>query len=63
MTRSDVTRDEIVEMLDRAAREHLLNLEEFTRQGRNNLLVDPELRDLWLIWGDVLNEAPASTPA
>ena len=51
-----VPREEIVEMLARSAREVGLGLREFYELGRTDELDDPELRDLWIIWGDVIKE-------
>lgn len=52
----DVSREQIVEMLDRAAREAGLGLRRFYELGTADRLDDPSLRDLWLIWGDILTE-------
>ena len=51
-----VDRSEIVEMMSRAAAKHGLDLERFFDLGRADELDEPSLRDLWLIWGDVLTE-------
>lgn len=56
MTASDVTRDDIVAMLRRAVEERSLTLWEFRDLAKSDRLEDPGLRDLWLIWGDVLRE-------
>jgi hypothetical protein len=49
-------RSEIVGMLSRAAEKHGLDLRRFFELDRADELDDPNLRDLWLIWGDVLSE-------
>ena len=51
-----VPREEIVSMLARAADEVGLGLRGFYVLGTEDRLDDPSLRDLWLIWGDVLTE-------
>ena len=51
-----VPREEIIEMLERSAREVGLGLREFYELGRADELDDPRLRDLWIIWGDVIKE-------
>lgn len=51
-----VDRSEIVNMLSRAAQKHGLDLESFFRLGSADELDNPSLRDLWLIWGDVLTD-------
>lgn len=52
-----VPREEIVRMLARAADEAGLGLRGFYELGKVDRLDNPSLRDLWLIWGDVLTEA------
>ena len=52
-----VPREEIVRMLTRAADEAGLGLRGFYELGKADRLDNPSLRDLWLIWGDVLTEA------
>lgn len=52
-----VPREEIVRMLARAADEAGLGLRGFYELGKADRLDNPSLRDLWLIWGDVLTEA------
>ena len=52
-----VPREEIVTMLARAADEAGLGLRGFYELGKEDRLDNPSLRDLWLIWGDVLTEA------
>lgn len=51
-----VPREEIVEMLKRNADETGLGLRGFYELGKEDRLDNPLLRDLWLIWGDVLTE-------
>ena len=51
-----VTKEKIVEMLERAANDVGLGLRSFYELGRADQLDDPSLRDLWLIWGDILTE-------
>ena len=58
-----VEREEIVAMLNRAAVEAGLGLRSFYDLGRANRLDDPQLRDLWLIWGDLLTEEDLPTAA
>ena len=52
-----VPREQIVEMLERAANDAGLGLRRFYELGTADSLDDPSLRDLWLIWGDLLTEA------
>lgn len=49
-----VERADLVKMLRREATEAGLTLERFYELGRADKLDSPRLRDLWLIWGDVL---------
>lgn len=49
-------RPEAVEMLRREAAKCGLDLREFYELGHADRLDDGKLRDLWLIWGDVLTE-------
>jgi len=51
-----VPREDIVEMLRRNAEATGLSLRSFYELGRQDRLDNPVLRDLWLIWGDVLTE-------
>ena len=51
-----VAREEVIGMLERAANEVGLGLRGFYELGKEDRLDDPLLRDLWLIWGDVLTE-------
>lgn len=51
-----VPREDIVEMLRRNADSTGLGLRGFYEFGREDRLDHPLLRDLWLIWGDVLTE-------
>lgn len=56
MTSLTVPREDIVEMLKRNADSTGLGLPRFYELGRQDRLDHPLLRDLWLIWGDVLIE-------
>ena len=58
-----VPREEVVRMLERAANEVGLELAVFYDLGKADLLDDPSLRDLWLIWGDILTEEDLSEVA
>ena len=51
-----VAREEVIGMLERAANKVGLGLRGFYELGKEDRLDDPLLRDLWLIWGDVLTE-------
>lgn len=51
-----VTREEVMGMLEKAASDVGLGLGGFYELGKEDRLDDPLLRDLWLIWGDVLTE-------
>ena len=51
-----VPREKIVEMLRRSADSTGLGLRDFYTLGKEDRLDEPRLRDLWLIWGDVLTE-------
>lgn len=55
MTVHRIERVEIIEGIVKTAAEYGLSLSEFYRLGKADELVDAELRDLWLIWGDVLD--------
>lgn len=48
-----VTEDEVREWLTREAQEAGMSFPEFVEQGKDDTLDDPNLRDLWLIWGDM----------
>jgi hypothetical protein len=52
--RQHVPRSEVVAMLERRAAAHGMTLDELVAQGRAGTLDPPELRDLWLIWGDLV---------
>ena len=52
-----IPRAKIVAWLDKEASATGITLREFYELGNDDLLDEPMLRDLWLIWGDVLNEA------
>ena len=58
-----VPREDIVRMLERAANEVGLGLRRFYELGTEDRLDDPSLRDLWLIWGDILTETDLSNAA
>ncbi len=51
-----VKHKDVVRMLERSAKAVGLSLKDFYEQGMDDTLDDPELRDLWLIWGDALTE-------
>lgn len=51
-----VPREDIVKMLQRNAEATGLGLRSFYELGSQDRLDNPVLRDLWLIWGDVLTE-------
>ena len=51
-----VPREDIVEMLKRNAEVTGLGLRGSYELGKQDRLDDPLLRDLWLIWGDLLTE-------
>ncbi len=51
-----VPREDIVEMLKRNAEATGLGLRGFYKLGKEDRLDNPLLRDLWLIWGEVLTE-------
>ncbi|WP_420639153.1 hypothetical protein [Candidatus Poriferisocius sp.] len=52
-----VPREDIVEMLRWNAEATGLGLRDFYELGKDDRLDHPLLRDLWLIWGDVLTES------
>lgn len=56
-----VSREEVVRMLERAADDAGLGLRGFYELGKWDRLDDPSLRDLWLIWGDILIEEDLAT--
>lgn len=47
-----VSSDEVNAMLAAVAERHGLTLDQLRELASRDELVDPELRDLWLIWGD-----------
>jgi hypothetical protein len=52
-----MSREEIFDTIDEILRAAALTRADFVELGRSGLLTDPELRDLWLIWGlDVAHE-------
>ena len=52
-----VARHEIIDMIRQAVSSNDLGLRDFYELGRQDQLVDPGLRDLWLIWGSSLQES------
>lgn len=48
--------DQVRAMLADAAGRFGLDLDRFQNLGRSGELVEPELRDLWLIWGPVVED-------
>lgn len=57
-----VERQQIVDMLRREAASVGLDFARFFDLGRAGELDNPNLRDLWLIWGDLLTEADLDRP-
>jgi len=53
MTRVTVTREQVDEMLTESAAKYGYALEQLREMARNGTLSESELRDLWIIWGDV----------
>ncbi|WP_144268081.1 hypothetical protein [Demequina sp. NBRC 110055] len=53
MVNITATRNEIQDMLTVQADRYGYSLEEVRAMARAGTLDEPELRDLWLIWGDV----------
>jgi len=52
MTRITITREQVDEMLAQSAKQYGYTLEELRSMARDGSLSEPELRDLWIIWGD-----------
>lgn len=52
MFKTTVSQDQIIRMLEVEAQNRGYSLEELRTLARTGDLHDPELRDLWLIWGD-----------
>lgn len=51
--------EDVRAMLTAAAARFGLSFETLCEQGQSDEITEPELRDLWLIWGDsALDEAP-----
>jgi hypothetical protein len=50
-------------MLRTAAENEGLDFRRFYELGREDKLDNPTLRDLWLIWGHILQEADLPIPA
>ncbi|WP_144018473.1 hypothetical protein [Demequina sp. NBRC 110051] len=53
MVNITATRNEIQDMLTAQAKRYGYSLDEVRAMARSGTLTEPELRDLWLIWGDV----------
>ena len=51
-----ITQDEIIRRVTEAARRAGLTLEEFMAEGRAGTLTDGDLRDHWLIYGDLITQ-------
>lgn len=49
--------DDVTAMLTAAAQRYGLTFEEFCTLGADDGLEEPELRDLWLIWGKALQDS------
>ena len=52
MTRVTVTREQVDEMLAEVAGKYGYSLDELREMARKGTLSEPELRDVWIIWGD-----------
>jgi hypothetical protein len=52
MTTIKVTRDEVNSMLMQRAAAYGYTLDDLRAMAQSGTLEEPELRDLWLIWGD-----------
>ena len=52
MTRITITREQVDAMLTESAERYGYTLEDLRRMARDGSLSEPELRDLWIIWGD-----------
>lgn len=52
MTRITVTREQIDQMLAERASDYGYSLQELKDMASDGTLTEPELRDLWIIWGD-----------
>ncbi len=48
-------RDGVLIMLTGAAKSYGLTLRDLYELGTSDKLDEPELRDLWLIWGDIVS--------
>jgi hypothetical protein len=53
-----VTQEQVEELLTGAAARHGMSIDDLRERGRRDELTDPELRDIWLIWGDGPVDAP-----
>lgn len=51
-----IDRNQVIAMLTQAASSCGMSLRTLYDLGRADALDNPNLRDLWLIWGDVLSE-------
>lgn len=49
-----ITQDQIIERVTGAARRAGLTFEEFMAEGKAGTLTDGDLRDHWLIYGDLI---------
>lgn len=56
VTFPEVDRQQIIEMIARMVSNEGTTLRRFRELGRKDELENPELRDLWLIWGSVLTD-------
>ena len=56
-----VTVPEIRERIRVAVKPYRLTLDEFIGYGLSDDLDDPTLRDLWLLWGDLLTDEDDDT--
>ncbi|MCY3562011.1 MAG: hypothetical protein OXH20_12725 [bacterium] len=54
MAVTDITQDEIVKRVTEVARRAGLTFDEFMADGKAGTLTDGDLRDHWLIYGDLI---------
>lgn len=52
MTTQTMTRTEVDRMLESRAAEYGYSFRDLREMARDGSLAEPELRDLWIIWGD-----------
>jgi hypothetical protein len=52
MTKISMTQGDVDKMLEEHAARFNYTLEEVRRMAEAGELMEPELRDLWIIWGD-----------